>query len=233
MLILLKNQHGTSLVELMISMTLGLASITAMASLVGHGIGLNARLLATSRLEEEINAVVAVISHDLKRAGYYALTIDMLKNPSTFSNSSSSTPSSTSSSTSSGTSSSVSSNPFDGSLIVGTYSSESANSCINFAYDRNKNGVLDTSSSNEKFGFRLRNRAVEIRLKGATCEQSGWHDLTDPAVVEITALEFIVTQNTVQQVVQTQVHIMLQARLKKRPNISRSINTDVLIENYE
>jgi prepilin peptidase dependent protein B len=221
MLILLKNQHGTSLVELMISMTLGLASITAMASLVGHGIGLNARLLATSRLEEEINAVVAVISHDLKRAGYYALTIDMLKNPSTFSNSSSSTPSSTSS------------NPFDGSLIVGTYSSESANSCINFAYDRNKNGVLDTSSSNEKYGFRLRNRAVEIRLKGATCEQSGWHDLTDPAVVEITALEFIVTQNTVQQVVQTQVHIMLQARLKKRPNISRSINTNVLIENYE
>jgi prepilin peptidase dependent protein B len=221
MLILLKNQHGTSLVELMISMTLGLASITAMASLVGHGIGLNARLLATSRLEEEINAVVAVISHDLKRAGYYALTIDMLKNPSTFSNSSSST------------SSDTSSNPFDGSLIVGTYSSESANSCINFAYDRNKNGVLDTSSSNEKYGFRLRNRAVEIRLKGATCEQSGWHDLTDPAVVEITALEFIVTQNTVQQVVQTQVHIMLQARLKKRPNISRSTNTNVLIENYE
>ena len=72
------KQYGNSLVELMISMTLGLASITAMASLVGHGIALNASLLATSRLEEEINAVVAVVGHDLKRAGYHALTNDMV-----------------------------------------------------------------------------------------------------------------------------------------------------------
>ena len=64
------KQCGNSLVELMISMTLGLASITAMASLVGHGIALNTSLLAKSRLDEEMNAVVAVVSHDLKRAGY-------------------------------------------------------------------------------------------------------------------------------------------------------------------
>jgi prepilin peptidase dependent protein B len=78
MLVSLKKHYGNSLVELMISMTLGLASITAMASLVGQGIGLNASLLATSRLEEEMNAVVAVVSHDLKRAGYYALTDEMV-----------------------------------------------------------------------------------------------------------------------------------------------------------
>jgi prepilin peptidase dependent protein B len=209
MLASLVKQYGNSLVELMISMTLGLASITAMASLVGHGIALNASLLASSRLEEEINAVVAVISHDLKRTGYYALTADMVK---TLGNSS---------------------NPFDGSLITGAYSTELANSCINFAYDRNKNGFLDTSPNNEKYGFRLKDYAIEIRLKGATCEQSGWHDLTDPKVVYITALKFIVEQITVQQVIQTRVHISMQARLKKRPDISRSINTSVLIENYE
>ena len=72
------KQYGNSLVELMISMTLGLASITAMASLVGHGIALNTSLLAKSRLVEEINAVAAVISHDLKRAGYYAHTKDIV-----------------------------------------------------------------------------------------------------------------------------------------------------------
>lgn len=209
MLVLSIKQYGNSLVELMISMTLGLASITAMASLVGHGIGLNASLLATSRLEEEINAVVAVISHDLRRAGYYALTNDMVKTPST------------------------SPNPFDGSLVVAAYSSELADSCINFAYDRNKNGLLDTSPRNEKYGFRLRDRAVEIRLKGADCDQSGWHDLTDPKVVQVTTLKFTVEQTTVQQVTQTRVNIMLQARLKKYPEISRNINTSVLIENYE
>ena len=203
------KQYGNSLVELMISMTLGLASITAMASLVGHGIALNASLLAKSRLDEEINAVVAVVSHDLKRAGYYALTKDIVKNPKNFSN------------------------PFDGNLSIASYTAEPANSCINFAYDRNKNGLLDTSPNNEKYGFRLRDKAVEIRLDGAACEESGWHDLTDPKVVQVTALRFTAHQTAVQQVTQTRVTIELHARLKKHPDISRSINTSVLIENYE
>jgi prepilin peptidase dependent protein B len=209
MLVSLIKQHGNSVVELMISMTLGLASITAMASLVGHGIALNTRLLAKSRLDEEMNAVVAVVSHDLKRAGYYARTDEIVKNPTTLSN------------------------PFDGSLSVAAYTAESANSCINFAYDRNKNGLLDTSPNNEKYGFRLRDSAVEISLGGAACHDSGWHDLTDPNVVQVTALEFIIKQSHVQQVTQTRVTIALQARLKKHPDISRSINTSVLIENYE
>lgn len=203
------KQHGNSLVELMISMTLGLASITAMASLVGHGIALNTSLLAKSRLDEEINAVVAVVSHDLKRAGYYALTNEMVENPLVFSN------------------------PFDDSVIIAAYTSESANSCINFAYDRNKNGVLDAAPNNEKYGFRLRDNAIEIRLDGADCDKPGWHDLTDPKVVQVTALTFNIEQTKVQQVSQTRVNIELQARLKKHPDILRHINTSVLIENYE
>ena len=203
------KQYGNSLVELMISMTLGLASITAMASLVGHGIALNTSLLAKSRLDEEINAVVAVVSHDLKRAGYYAHTLELVKNPTVFSN------------------------PFDDSLIIAAYADEPANSCIVFAYDRNKNGLLDTDPSNENYGFRLKDGAVEIRLDGADCDKSGWHDLTDPKVVQVTALKFTVEQVTVQQVTQTRVNIDLQARLKKHTDISRRVSTSVLIENYD
>lgn len=203
------KQYGNSLVELMISMTLGLASITAMASLVGHGIALNSSLLAKSRLDEEINAVVAVVSHDLKRAGYFAHTTEMVKSPTT------------------------TSNPFDDNLIVSSYGAEPANSCINFAYDRNKNGLLDTDPSNENYGYRLKDSSIEIRLNGAACDTSGWHDLTDPKIIKVTALEFSVEQTTVQQVTQTRVNIELQARLKKHPEISRSINTSILIENYE
>jgi prepilin peptidase dependent protein B len=209
MLVSLTKQYGNSLVELMISMTLGLASITAMASLVGHGIALNSTLLAKSRLEEEINAVVAVVSHDLKRAGFYALSNEMVKNPET------------------------STNPFDNSLSIGAFTAEPASSCINFAYDRNKNGVLDTALSNEQYGFRLRDNAVEIRLNGAACDQSGWHDLTEPKVVQVMALKFTVEQMTVQQITQTRVDIELHARLKKHPDISRSMHTSILIENYE
>tara|TARA_R110002167_G_scaffold115810_8_gene290402 strand:+ start:1078 stop:1707 length:630 start_codon:yes stop_codon:yes gene_type:complete len=203
------KQHGNSLVELMISMALGLASITAMASLVGHGIALNSSLLAKSRLDEEINAVVAVISHDLKRTGYYGHIDEVVKNPTTLSN------------------------PFDHSLSIAAYANEPANSCINFAYDRNKNGVLDTAPSNENYGYRLKDKAVEIRLDGAACDESGWHDLTDPKVVQVMALKFSFEQTTVQQITQTRVNIELQARLKKHHDISSSINTSVLIENYE
>lgn len=203
------KQFGNSLVELMISMTLGLASITAMASLVGHGIALNTSLLAKSRLDEEINAVVAVLRHDLKRAGYYSGTNEIVKNPTALMN------------------------PFDESLTIAAYTSEAANSCINFAYDRNKNGELDTSPSNENYGYRLKDKAVEIRLDGASCDESGWHDLTDPKVVQVMTLEFTIEQTTVQQITQTRVNIALQARLKKHPDISRGINTNVLLENYE
>lgn len=203
------KQWGTSLVELMISMTLGLGSITAMASLVGHGIALNTTLLAKSRLDEEINAVLAVVSYDLKRAGYYAFTNDIVKNPT------------------------ISSNPFDDSLSVASYLGEPINSCINFAYDRNKNGVLDSSPSSENYGYRLRGSAVEIRLDGAACNKSGWHDLTDQKVIQVTALKFTIEKNTVQQITQARVNIELQARLKKHPDIARSISTSILIENYE
>jgi prepilin peptidase dependent protein B len=209
MLVAPVKQYGNSLVELMISLMLGLASITAMASLVGQGIALNSSLLAKSRLDEEMNAVVAVVSHDLKRAGYFALTNELVENPTNVSN------------------------PFDGSLNLAAYAGEPVNSCINFAYDRNKNGVLDTSPNNEQYGFRLRNHAVEIRLNGAACDESGWHDLTEPNVVQVTALEFMVEKSTVQHVIQTRVTIELQAHLKNHPDISRSINTSVLIENYE
>jgi len=203
------KQYGNSLVELMISMSLGLASITAMASLVGQGIALNSSLLAKSRLDEEMNAVLAVVSHDIKRAGYYALTSEIVKNPI------------------------IISNPFDDSLNISSYTDEPVNSCISFAYDRNKNGLLDTTPNNEMYGFRLRDQAIEIRLNGAACDKSGWHDLTDPNVVQVTAFNFTVEKNTVQQVIQTRVAIGLQARLKNHPDISRSIHTSVLVENYE
>ncbi|WP_299074121.1 prepilin peptidase dependent protein B [uncultured Paraglaciecola sp.] len=209
MLTLSIQQRGNSLVELMIAMTLGLASITAMASLVGHGIALNANLLAASRLEEELNAVIAVISHDLKRAGYYAHTKEIVISPIGHFN------------------------PFDGSVIIAAYGAEQANSCINFAYDRNKNGVLDSAPNNENYGFRLKDRAIEIRLDGSACDLSGWHDLTDPKVVQVTDFSFSLEQITQQQMTQARVKIDLQARLKKHPNISRRISTSVLIENYE
>ncbi|MCF2948343.1 prepilin peptidase dependent protein B [Paraglaciecola aquimarina] len=202
-------QQGSSLVELMISMALGFASLTAMTSLVAHGISLNNSLMAKSRLDEEINGVLAVIGQDLKRAGYQGLTEDMLLNPTVFVN------------------------PFANSIQISNFGSEVSNSCITFDYDRNQNGLLDTKLVNEEFGFRLKDKAIEIRVDGYKCSQSYWQDLTDPQVVQINDLVFSIDKLTHQQISMTQINVSLQAELVKYPEFSKLISANFLVKNYE
>lgn len=204
-----RKQSGNSLVELMVGMTLGLASIAAMASLVGHGIALNSALLAKSRLDEEVYAVLTVIGQTLSRAGYQANTSLMVDALDTFDN------------------------PFLHTLRVTEFTSEPSDSCIVFAYDRNKNGLLDTIDTNENYGFRLRDNAVEIRVNGFECDQKGWHDLTDPSVINVTQLKFVIDKNTAYGITQSRVTIFLQARLENHPDISRYVSTGFSIKNYE
>ncbi len=203
------RQSGNSLVEMMISMTLGLASITAMASLVGHGIGLNSSLLAKSRLDEEINAVLAVITGDLKRAGYHPLTAQMLEAPNSFIN------------------------PFTNTLTTSAYAQEAPNSCITYAYDHNQNGQLDNTDGNENYGFRLKDKAIEMRMAGWTCKQNGWHDLTDTSVITVTEFHLEIEKHTVLQIKQSQVHITLHAHLVNYPDIAKHVQTTVLLANYD
>lgn len=203
------HQQGTSLVELMISMALGFASLTAMTSLVSHGIGLNNSLMAKSRLDEEIHGVVAVMSQDLKRAGYHGQTAQMLLNPSSFVN------------------------PFSKSVYLSEFGSEDADSCITFSYDRNHNSFLDNKSVNEQFGFRLKNKAIEIRVDGYNCNESYWQDLTDTQVITVTKLTFSIEALTHQQVGQLRILMNLQAQLVRYPEYSQNISTQFVLKNYD
>lgn len=203
------RQRGVSLVELMISMALGFASLTAMTSLVSHGIALNNSLMAKSRLDEEIHGVMAVINQDLKRAGYHGQTAIMLLDPASFIN------------------------PFSKSINVSEFGSEDADSCITFSYDRNHNSLLDNIVVNEQFGFRLKNKAIEIRVDGYNCNQSYWQDLTDTQVISVTKLAFSVETLAHQQVGQLRILVKLQAQLVRYPGYSKNISTQFLIRNYD
>ena len=209
MLVAIHRQRGASLVELMIAMALGLTALAAMTSLVGSGIGMNARLLASSRLNEEVNAIGQLLTRDIKRAGYNADTIAMVTDPT------------------------ASPSLFANSLVVSEFPGEAANSCLIFAYDRNSNGVIDTVGTNENFGFRLNDGAVEIRIGGATCEVGGWQNLSDTSVVNITDLTFTLNQTTANSVISTQVDIFLQGELTRNDNFSRQFSTNFLVRNYD
>jgi prepilin peptidase dependent protein B len=209
MLKLRSFQFGTSLVELMISMAIGLASLTAMASLVGHGIGLNSQLLAKSRLDEEINAIVALLVSDIKRAGYDANMISLVSDPT------------------------LPTSAFADSLKVSNYPAEVANSCVTFAYDRNQNGQLDTQNTNEHFGFRLKDKAIEMRIDGLACNAGGWHDLTDPDVVKVIKLEFSIQRQALYGISANRIELILEAELKRDGSISKRVSTSFLVKNYD
>jgi len=203
------HQQGFSLIEMMLAITLGLGALLSLASVVGYGVGVNGKLLASNRLAEELNAVTSLMYRDVIRGGYNGDTVAMVTDPA------------------------ASPSVFANSITVSAFPGEAANSCILYAYDSNDNGVLDVVGSNENYGFRLRDDALEMRVGGAACDAGGWHDLSDLAVVRVTALVFTLNQSTVNNVTRTMVDINLTGELSNNADFSRVYNYNLMVRNYD
>lgn len=65
-------QAGFSLIELLIAITLGMIIITGVVYVASSGMRTNTETLRTTRLEQELRGVLLMLNRDLKRAGYYA-----------------------------------------------------------------------------------------------------------------------------------------------------------------
>lgn len=204
----LKSVQGSSLIELMIAMSLGVSALSAFSAFIGFGIGVNANLLTSSRLNEEFTVVTQLLARDIARAGFNGSASIQITDPL------------------------AATQPFLNSLNVGQYPDENAQSCILFAYDRNANGVLDTQNGNENYGYRLRSNAIEMRTNGAQCDAGGWHDLTDPNVVQVTRLHFTLHEFVSGDRVLTQVEMSLVAHLKHKPDISRQSTLRFMVNNH-
>jgi len=76
-----KHQRGATLIELMLAMTLSVTAFAALASLVGYGMGLNAKLLKSARLNEELGNAMSFIVRDLRRTGFNGATVNMVQDP--------------------------------------------------------------------------------------------------------------------------------------------------------
>ena len=204
-----KTQKGATLVELMVSLAIGMVSVLGVASLVGMGVGVNSKLMNNSRLNEELKNVASLMARDIRRAGYNGASIDMVTDPD-------SSPSA-----------------FANSITVSQYSGEAANSCIEFAYDANGNGELDTSGTNENYGYRLRDGVIEMRSGGAVCTATGWEALTDADMVTVSSLTFTANTTVVNSVTSTQVTITLAGATVANSNQSRGYSTSFLVRSYD
>lgn len=85
-------------------------------------------------------------------------------------------------------------NPFT--LAGNDLSVQESGACLTYAYDVNADAVVDDG---ERFGFRLRDGAVQMRIGGSgpsTCTDGAWVAVTDSAV-RVTALAFQVSSVTI------------------------------------
>jgi len=201
-----RGQRGLSLVELMISMTLGLLLMGGMLTLFHSALANSRNLNAGKQLEDELHGTLDLIVRDLRRAGAMGNPLRQLLGVS---------------------------NPF-GVDTASAYTGEAASSCLTSSYDFNGNGSLDTSSSDERFGYRLRNGQVQARVSGQSCTANtspAWSAVTTLSQIQITALSFTTTVNTILGVSSRTTVVTLGGRLASDSTVSRSVSRTVRLRN--
>ena len=158
-------QRGLSLVELLVGVAIALFIAAAGTTLLAGNLRESRNLLLEARLMQDLRTATDVISRDLRRAGFWGAATNGVWSPD---------------------STGSAANPY-----VAVAPGSAASDAVSFRYSRDsaENNVVDT---NEQFGFRLRNRVIEMQL-GA----GNWQALTDAGTLDIT--EFSVTP-TVQEI---------------------------------
>lgn len=154
--------HGLSMVELLVGTAVGLLVVAAASILVAQHMRDNRALMIETRLMQDLRTTADVISRDLRRAGYWAHAASGVAGDSA---------------------AAVPANPYADVSPDG-----SASDAVSFRYSRDASED-DAVDDNERFGFRLRNGAIEFELGDAN-----WQALTDATTLTVTA--FTITPHT-------------------------------------
>ena len=156
--------HGLGLIEIMVSIAIGLFLVASGAMLVLHQLAEQRRLLLESRLNQDLRAVADLITRDLKRSGYWGAAQDGVWR---------------------GDGTAPAANPY-----VGVFPATGGAALLGYAYSRDATED-HTVASQERFGLRLNanTQALELRLGGAAITPASsdqWQALTDPSLTRIT-----------------------------------------------
>lgn len=168
------RNRGFTLIELMVALVLGLVVVGGVMGVFMSTYQANAQNIKAVRLNEELRAVMSLITRDLRRAGMR----DLAWQPSLL-----------------GTA-----NPFANNTnwVVSRYDAAvPVSSCAMFAYDGDGDDAVDNV---DRRGFRLRRDGsqqwVEMRdldSTGTTCSGGDWDKLTDEKVMNVLSLNFTTT----------------------------------------
>jgi type IV pilus assembly protein PilW len=182
-----KAERGLTMIELLVGLAVGLVVISGAVTMYLTSIRSSNDTLRGSKLNQELSALISVIANDVRRAGFWgsvgAGNYD--QNPFSQPNATVLT-------------------VIDDMTSDTAQSATGSGSCLVYAYDAtylpgNTAGVVE---STDLFGFRLNGTVVQMRQTGVvdgtqcvggtcnSCQNGTWLDVTDPDLIEITALNF-------------------------------------------
>lgn len=182
-----RKQVGVSIVELLVGMAVGVVVVGGATTMYVSSVRGGNDILKASKLNQEVNALLLVMANDIRRAGFWGTAVANLGDQNPFSL------------------------PGTTALVVrDDMNSNSAQpplgqgSCITYAYDATyvPGSVAGTVEATDLFGFRLNGTVVQMRQVGdvdgaacvggscTSCTNGTWQDVTDPDLIEITALNF-------------------------------------------
>lgn len=203
------RQRGLGLVELMISLVIGMIVIAGALSMTSSTFGANASQMKMSRLNNELRMAMGNITRDMRRAGYNNWTVAQLA------------------------AGVYTGSPQPASSFTVTTGSES----IEVSYDEDANGLYPTTPPTETYSFRFQNNTIEAKI--GTASPGTWSAIVDPAVIQITAfsitdLSQVLAKTTTLGTYSVTVpvySISITGRLIKDTSVVRTIQETVRLRN--
>lgn len=203
------RQRGVGLVELMISLVIGMIVIAGALSMVSSTFGANASQMKMSRLNNELRMAMSSITRDMRRTGYNNWTVAQLE-AGVY------TPS-----------------PQPTSVFTDTSGSES----VVMHYDEDADGDYPATEPTETYSFRFNNNTIEAKIGTATT--GSWSAIVDPSVIKITDFTITdlsqvlptTTTSGAFDVTLPMYSISITGSLVKDPTVVRTIQETVRLRN--
>jgi type IV pilus assembly protein PilW len=177
---LVTRNRGFTLIELMVTLVLALVVLGGVMGVFISTYRANSQNIKAIRLNEEMRAVMVLMSRDVRRAGvrsfnwsatnvnWFSTYVFAAKPPN---------------------------------WVISQYTAMPANSCVRFTYDANNDNILD---DRDRFGYRLGTNASGQRVvqtynhvanewKCLSSSATAWQPVTDPQIAWIQTLQFTQT----------------------------------------
>jgi len=232
---MLSKQRGFTLVEMMVSLVIGLVVASMALSLYSAIMRANATAMQLSQLNQSLQAVLDLVSRDIQRSGYMANAAQNLARDAN---------------------GAPPGGYPDRSAMFSLYTLNASGAmtttlkdlqrlnvsaplydCILLRYDENSNGAI--SGTDEIMGYRYdaSNKAVEFEswssVGDQTCSSSGWENITDERDLEITAFTFAISPSSgaSSEYGQRTITVSIAGRSKQRTDLSLILEREVRIRN--